>query len=164
MPLPSSLGSSHGGWPHNSTLACLAWSHESASSPPNPNQNLRQEQKLTVLKAYGQVMEDEEKAAESLMSNMEAAHSPSPIHCCWLRLQHLAAISIICGCSCLGIMALVFAIKAEERHKAGHSEEAMYLGARARRLIVASFAVWFAVLFLGPLLLWLLSYTIAQAE
>uniref|UniRef100_A0A8C6I1A7 Transmembrane protein 265 n=1 Tax=Mus spicilegus TaxID=10103 RepID=A0A8C6I1A7_MUSSI len=109
-------------------------------------------------------MEDEEKAAESLVSNMEAAHSPSPIHCRWLRLQYLAATSIICGCSCLGIMALVFAIKAEERHKAGQSEEAICLRARARRLILASFAVWLAVLFLGPLLLWLLSYTIAQAE
>ncbi|XP_028625295.1 transmembrane protein 265 [Grammomys surdaster] len=110
-------------------------------------------------------MEDEEKAAESLVSNLEAAYPPSPpIHCCWLRLQYLAATSIICGCSCLGIMALVFAIKAEERHKAGQSEEAIYLGARARRLVLASFAVWLAVLFLGPLLLWLLSYTIAQAE
>lgn len=64
-------------------------------------------------------MEDEEKAAESLMSNMEAAHSPSPIHCCWLRLQHLAAISIICGCSCLGIMALVFAIKVRNKIPVG---------------------------------------------
>lgn len=109
-------------------------------------------------------MEDEENAAESLMSNMEAAHSPSPIHCCWLRLRYLAATSIICGCSCLGVMALVFAVKAEERHKAGQSEEAIYWGARARRLILASFAVWFAVIVLGPLLLWLLSYTIAQAE
>lgn len=104
-------------------------------------------------------MEDEEKAAESLVSNMEAALSPSPIHCCWLRLRYLAAISIICGCSCLGVMALVFAIKAEERH-----EEAIYWGSRARKFILASFAVWFAVLFLGPLLLWLLSYTVAQAE
>ncbi|XP_048188719.1 transmembrane protein 265 [Perognathus longimembris pacificus] len=109
-------------------------------------------------------MEDEEKAVESLMSNTEAAHSPSPIHCCWLRLRCLAATSIICGCSCLGVMALVFAIKAEERHKAGRSEEAVHWGAKARRLILASFAVWLAVLVLGPLLLWLLSYTIAQAE
>ncbi|XP_029803640.1 transmembrane protein 265 isoform X2 [Suricata suricatta] len=56
-------------------------------------------------------MEDEEKAVDTLVSNMEAAHSPSPIRCCWLRLRYLAATSIICGCSCLGIMALVFAIK-----------------------------------------------------
>jgi hypothetical protein len=54
--------------------------------------------------------------------------------------------------------------QAEERHKAGRLEEAVYWGARARRLILASFAVWLAVLVLGPLLLWLLSYTIAQAE
>ncbi|KAM5227438.1 transmembrane protein 265 [Ctenodactylus gundi] len=109
-------------------------------------------------------MEDEEKAVEITGSNMGAAHSPSPIRCCWLRLRYLAATSIICGCSCLGIMALVFAIKAEERHKAGRSQEAVHWGARARRFILASFAVFLAVLLLGPLLLWLLSYTIAQAE
>ncbi|XP_045705212.1 phosphorylase b kinase gamma catalytic chain, liver/testis isoform isoform X2 [Phyllostomus hastatus] len=56
-------------------------------------------------------MEDEENAVEVLVSNTEAAHSPSPIRCCWLRLRYLAATSIICGCSCLGVMALVFAIK-----------------------------------------------------
>lgn len=54
--------------------------------------------------------------------------------------------------------------QAEERHKAGRSEEAVHWGARARSLILASFAVWFAVLILGPMLLWLLSYAIAQAE
>lgn len=54
--------------------------------------------------------------------------------------------------------------QAEERHKAGRSEEAVHWGARAQRFILASFAVWFAVLILGPLLLWLLSYAIAQAE
>ncbi|XP_023046939.1 transmembrane protein 265 [Piliocolobus tephrosceles] len=109
-------------------------------------------------------MEDEEKAVEILMGNTEAAHPPSPIRCCWLRLRCLAATSIICGCSCLGVMALVFAIKAEERHKAGRSEEAVRWGARARKFILASFAVWLAVLTLGPLLLWLLSFAIAQAE
>lgn len=56
-------------------------------------------------------MEDEEKAVDILVSNTEAAHSPSPIRCCWLRLRYLAATSIICGCSCLGVVALVFAIK-----------------------------------------------------
>ncbi|XP_013360222.1 PREDICTED: transmembrane protein 265 [Chinchilla lanigera] len=109
-------------------------------------------------------MEDEEKAVEIVLSNMAAAHSPSPIRCCRLRLRCLAATSIICGCSCLGVMALVFAIKAEERHKAGRFEEAVHWGARSRRLILASFAVWLAVLILSPVLLWLLSYTIAQAE
>lgn len=54
--------------------------------------------------------------------------------------------------------------QAEERHKAGRSEEAVHWGARAQRFILASFAVWLAVLILAPLLLWLLSYTIAQAE
>lgn len=66
-----------------------------------------------------QVMEDEENAAESLMSNMEAAHSPSPIHCCWLRLRYLAATSIICGCSCVGVMALVFAVKVRNKISMG---------------------------------------------
>ncbi|KAM9583461.1 phosphorylase b kinase gamma catalytic chain, liver/testis isoform 3-T4 [Trichechus inunguis] len=62
-------------------------------------------------------MEDEEKAMEILVSNTEAAHSPSPTHCCWLRLRYLAATSVVCGCSCLGVMALVFAIKAPTSFK-----------------------------------------------
>ncbi|XP_049645206.1 transmembrane protein 265 [Suncus etruscus] len=109
-------------------------------------------------------MEDEEKAVESLVYKTEASHSPSPIRCCWFRLRYLAATSIICGCSCLGIVALIFAIKAEDRHKAGLSEEAVQWGVRARRLILASFVIWLTVLILVPLLLWLLSYAIAQAE
>ncbi|XP_012997172.1 transmembrane protein 265 [Cavia porcellus] len=109
-------------------------------------------------------MQDEEKAVEIVVSNMTTAHSPSPIRGCWLRLRCLAATSIICGCSCLGVMALVFAIKAEERHKAGRFEEAVHWGVRSRRLILASFAVWLAVLILCPVLLWLLSYAITQAE
>lgn len=54
--------------------------------------------------------------------------------------------------------------QAEERHKAGRSEEAVQWGVRARRLILASFVIWLMVLILVPLLLWLLSYAIAQAE
>lgn len=54
--------------------------------------------------------------------------------------------------------------QAEERHKAGRSEEAVHWGAQAWRFILASFAVWLAVLILGSMLLWLLSYAIAQAE
>ncbi|XP_010615720.1 transmembrane protein 265 [Fukomys damarensis] len=109
-------------------------------------------------------MEDEEKGVDTVVSNMAAAPSPSPIHRCWLPLRCLAATSIICGCSCLGIMALVFAIKAEERHKAGRFVEAAHWGAQSWRLILASFAFWLAVLLLCPGLLWLLSYAISQAE
>ncbi|XP_075420889.1 transmembrane protein 265 [Tenrec ecaudatus] len=109
-------------------------------------------------------MEDAEKAMETLVSPGEPAPTPPPLRCCWLRLRYWAATSILCGCSCLGVVALVFAVKAEERHKAGRSEEAVHWRARARRLILASFIVWLTVLALGPLLLWLLSYAIAQAE
>ncbi|XP_016282881.1 transmembrane protein 265 [Monodelphis domestica] len=110
-------------------------------------------------------MGEEEKALETLVS-IENDPSPAlpPVGCCRCSLRCLAATSIICGCSCLGVMALVFAVKAEERHKAGKPEEAVFWGNRARRLALASIAVWLGVLVLGPLLLWLLSYAIAQAE
>lgn len=55
-------------------------------------------------------MEDEEKAGEVLVSTTEAAPA-APTHCCWRHLRCLAATSVICGCSCLGVVALVFAIK-----------------------------------------------------
>ncbi|XP_036597008.1 transmembrane protein 265 [Trichosurus vulpecula] len=110
-------------------------------------------------------MGEEEKALETLVS-IEPAPPPAspPVGCSRYSLRCLAATSIICGCSCLGVMALVFAIKAEERRKAGKPEEALFLGSRAKRFAVAGIAVWLGVLVLGPLLLWLLSYAIAQAE
>lgn len=64
-------------------------------------------------------MEDEEKAVEILVTNTEAAHSPFPIRCCWFRLRCLAATSVICGCSCLGVVALVFAIKVRNAVRMG---------------------------------------------
>ena len=64
----------------------------------------------------------------------------------------------------LGLVTKNLPPQAEERHKAGRLEEAVHWGARARRFILASFAVWLTVLVLGPLLLWLVSYAIAQAE
>ncbi|XP_020864276.1 transmembrane protein 265 [Phascolarctos cinereus] len=110
-------------------------------------------------------MGEEQKALETLVS-IETDPPPAspPVGCNWYSLRCLAATSVVFGCSCLGIMALAFAVQAEERRKAGKPEEALFLGNRARRLALASIAVWLGVLILGPLLLWLLSYAIAQAE
>ncbi|XP_072453640.1 helicase SRCAP isoform X4 [Notamacropus eugenii] len=109
-------------------------------------------------------MGEEEKALETLVSIETDPPPASPVGCSWYSLRCLAATSIICGCSCLGVMALVFAVKAEERWKAGKPQEALFLGNRARRFALFSIAVWIGALVLGPLLLWLLSYAIAQAE
>ncbi|XP_074060897.1 transmembrane protein 265 [Macrotis lagotis] len=130
-------------------------------SPPKPNKPRGWELKF---RTYFQVM-GEEKALEMLVS-IETDPPPAspPVGRSRHSLRCLAVASIICGCSCLGVMALVFAVKAEERHKAGKPEEALFWGHRARRLALTSIAVWFGVLVLGPLLLWLLSYAIAQAE
>ncbi|XP_028913554.1 transmembrane protein 265 [Ornithorhynchus anatinus] len=109
--------------------------------------------------------EGKEKAGEALMSvAVVAPPDPAPGRRGRHRLRCLAATSIICGCSCLGVVALVFAVKSEERRKAGRMAEAALWGGRARRLALISIAVWLAILVLGPLLLWLLSYAIAQAE
>ncbi|XP_051855030.1 transmembrane protein 265 [Antechinus flavipes] len=110
-------------------------------------------------------MGEEEMALETLVNiETDSPQASLPVGCNRYSLRCLAATSIICGCSCFGIMALVFAVKAEERHKAGKPEEALFWGNRARRLALASIAVWLGVLVLGPLLFWLLSYAIAQAE
>ncbi|XP_038619349.1 transmembrane protein 265 [Tachyglossus aculeatus] len=109
--------------------------------------------------------EGKEKAEEALMSvAVVAPADSSPAHRGRHRLRCLAATSIVCGCSCLGVAALVYAVKSEEKRKAGRLAEAALWGRRARRLALISIAVWLAILLLGPLLLWLLSYAIAQAE
>ncbi|XP_068940765.1 transmembrane protein 265 [Petaurus breviceps papuanus] len=106
----------------------------------------------------------EEMALETLVSVETDPPASPPVGCCRYSLRCFATCSIICGCSCLGVMALVFAVKAEERRKAGKLEEALFLGNRAKRFALASIAVWLGGLVLGLLLLWLLSYAIAQAE
>ncbi|KAK9397624.1 putative transmembrane protein [Crotalus adamanteus] len=50
------------------------------------------------------------------------------------RLRNLAIASIICGCSCIGVLALIYAVKANEKQKA-HSQNAAYHWARKSRLM-----------------------------
>ncbi|XP_053117524.1 transmembrane protein 265 [Hemicordylus capensis] len=83
-----------------------------------------------------------------------------PMH----RLRNLAIASIICGCSCIGVLALIYAIKASEKRKAGLHDSAVYWTQKSRCLSLLSICVWVSVLIMVPLSVWLIAYILARAE
>ncbi|XP_025026078.1 transmembrane protein 265 [Python bivittatus] len=87
---------------------------------------------------------------------------PPPLNVC--RLRNLAIASIICGCSCIGILALIYAVKANEKQKAHSQNAAIHWARKSQFMSCLSIGVWLSILILTPLLLVLLSYLISQAE
>ncbi|XP_061444838.1 transmembrane protein 265 [Rhineura floridana] len=95
-------------------------------------------------------------------SVMDAPAKSSPLH--MHRLRNLAIASIICGCSCIGVLALIYAIKASEKQKAGSHDSAAYWAQKSRFTCFLSVGVCMSLLILVFLLLVLLSYLLSQAE
>ncbi|KAE8578659.1 hypothetical protein XENTR_v10023719 [Xenopus tropicalis] len=75
--------------------------------------------------------------------------------------RRLAIISIVCGYSCVGIKALLLAVKAERE---GDQQQKRHLSRRSRCLSALSISLCVGTLMLLPLLLILLSYLLAVAE
>ncbi|XP_070583940.1 transmembrane protein 265 [Erythrolamprus reginae] len=80
------------------------------------------------------------------------------------RLRNLAIASIICGCSCIGVLALIYAVKANEKQKAYCQNAAFHWARKSRLMSFLSITVWIALLILIPMLLVLMSYLISKAE
>ncbi|XP_034275671.1 transmembrane protein 265 [Pantherophis guttatus] len=80
------------------------------------------------------------------------------------RLRNLAIASIICGCSCIGVLALIYAVKANEKQKTHCQKAALHWARKSRLMSCLSIIVWVSLLILIPMLLVLLSYLISKAE
>ncbi|KAM3820856.1 transmembrane protein 265 isoform 1-T1 [Vipera latastei] len=80
------------------------------------------------------------------------------------RLRNLAIASIICGCSCIGVLALIYAVKANEKQKAHSQNAALHWARKSRFMSFLSISVWIFLLILTPTLLVLLSYLVSKAE
>ncbi|XP_067389120.1 transmembrane protein 265 [Emydura macquarii macquarii] len=78
-------------------------------------------------------------------------------------LRYLAIGSIVCGCSCLGVLALIYAVKANEKWKT-NSPDADLWARKSFRFSLLSIGVWVSLLILVPLFIGLISYLIARAE
>ncbi|XP_053883626.1 transmembrane protein 265 [Malaclemys terrapin pileata] len=78
-------------------------------------------------------------------------------------LRNLAIGSIVCGCSCLGVLALIYAVKANEKRKTNSPDAALW-ARKSFRFSLLSIGVWVSLLILVPLLMGLISYLIARAE
>uniref|UniRef100_A0A8C8RID3 Transmembrane protein 265 n=1 Tax=Pelusios castaneus TaxID=367368 RepID=A0A8C8RID3_9SAUR len=78
-------------------------------------------------------------------------------------LRYLAIGSIVCGCSCLGVLALIYAVKANEKRKTNSPDAALW-AQKSCRCSFLSIGVCMSLLILVPLLMGLISYLIARAE
>ncbi|XP_077170897.1 transmembrane protein 265 [Paroedura picta] len=80
------------------------------------------------------------------------------------KLRNLAIAGIICGCSCIGVLALIYAVKAREKMKANSPDAAAYWYRKSLRMSWLSIGVWITLLLLLPLLTILISYIFSVAE
>lgn len=103
--------------------------------------------------------------AETVVMIQEGPSRPKPS--AWTprprALRNLAIGSIICGCSCLGVLALIYAVKANEKRKTNSSDANLW-ARKSFRFSLLSIGVWVSLLILVPLLMGLISYLIARAE
>ncbi|XP_060112612.1 transmembrane protein 265 [Heteronotia binoei] len=103
----------------------------------------------------------------SVMINMGSAGTHNAKKSFLLRthkLRNLAIASIVCGCSCIGILALIYAFKAREYQRANSHNSAAYWYRKSLRMSWLSIGVWVSLLILVPLLTILVSYIFSQAE
>lgn len=91
----------------------------------------------------------------------DATRCQEPQQCTKHGPRNLAIISIVCGFSCIGIVALIYAVKAEG---AGDLQAARTMRRKSHRFSILSISLWVATLIFLPLFLGLLSYVIARAE
>lgn len=91
----------------------------------------------------------------------DATASQEPQHCTKHGPRNLAITSIICGFSCIGIVALIYAMKAEGT---SDLEAARTMRRKSRQFSILSISLWVGTLIFLPLFLGFLSYVVAQAE
>ncbi|CAL8310838.1 unnamed protein product [Arctogadus glacialis] len=75
--------------------------------------------------------------------------------------RRLAISSIVCGLSCIGIMSLIYSVRARETKNPGDSQE---LSKKARKYGLISIAVWVAILLIIPALVVLVSYVLTLID
>lgn len=97
------------------------------------------------------------KDTDSSRHNSHNALRHKAARCCYGdHYRRLSIISIICGLSCIGCIALKYSVKAKEtRHDPARSE---MFAKKARKFSIISIVVWFSVLASIPILMALISY------
>ncbi|XP_028670780.1 transmembrane protein 265-like [Erpetoichthys calabaricus] len=76
---------------------------------------------------------------------------------CHNDYRKLSIVSIICGLSCVGIMALINSVKAQEK-RTSDPELAEQCALKARKFSILAILLWVAILVLVPTLMTLVSY------
>ncbi|KAG8140639.1 hypothetical protein E2320_003346 [Naja naja] len=110
------------------------------------------------------VLSEAESRGMAGPNTLEGDHPGKPPALNMHRLRSLAIASIICGCSCIGVLALIYAVKANEKQKAHFQNAALHWARKSRLMSCLSIIVWVSLLILIPMLLVLMSYLISKAE
>ncbi|KAK1151925.1 transmembrane protein 265-like [Acipenser oxyrinchus oxyrinchus] len=85
---------------------------------------------------------------------------PRPPH---KEYRTLSIASVICGISCIGVLAVISSVKASERRRYD-PEQADLFASKARRFSVLSITVFVGLLVLVPLLMALVSYLLTIVD
>ncbi|KAF7660568.1 hypothetical protein LDENG_00279870 [Lucifuga dentata] len=78
--------------------------------------------------------------------------------------RKLAICSIICGISCIGMVALINAVKAKQAQKADDPNSVKKYSTRARKYSIISIVVWVTILVFTPILMVLISYLVTLID
>ncbi|XP_041094586.1 transmembrane protein 265-like [Polyodon spathula] len=93
-------------------------------------------------------------------SGERSVERPRPSH---EEYRTLSIASVICGISCIGVLAVINSVKASER-RSYDPERAELLASKARRFAILSILVFVGILVLVPLLMALVSYLLTIVD
>ncbi|CAL8304280.1 unnamed protein product [Merluccius merluccius] len=101
-----------------------------------------------------------DKCVTVKMEGVEGPHSPHSPHRDLFH-RRLAVSSIICGLSCIGMMSLIYSVKAETARTSKDQEN---FSKKARKYGMISIGVWLAILITFPVLMVLVSYLLTLID
>lgn len=92
-----------------------------------------------------------------------ALRQQTGVNCCYGdHYRRLSIISIICGLSCIGCIALKYSVKAKEARR--DPVRSAKFAKKAKRFSIISLLVWFSILALIPVLMALVSYLVTLKD
>lgn len=126
------------------------------SNPPPTHGPAEDEVRLNLIPGSGDAENNNSLSIRVVNSTEQHAASS----CKDENHRKLAICSIICGISCIGILALIYSVKAEDttgQAKAEYSQQAKKFG-------IISIVTWVAILALTPMLMALISYLLTLQD
>lgn len=127
------------------------------SDPPKTSITVEEELPLNVVAGSGDALSDG--------GNHQVPSSPrwsKAFSCCEDKHHRkLAVCSIVCGCSCIGITALINSVQAEKTEDPEAAEKHLQ---KAKKFGIISIVTWISILAAIPALMGLISYLLTLQD